>query len=488
MHVPERPRRGRKHRARWWVLFGALLVVGVLGLSACGGGDEAAAPAAPAPAEPAPAEPAPAEPAPAEPPAESTPTDTGGTSEGSAQFVTITDYVAYTGGTDGPADMSLEPVKIGWANTEGGSVAAIGASSTPAAEWGVKYINDHLGGIDGHPLELVECFVKNAEEEGLACGQQFLNDDAIKVVEYGGLSVGANTINSTIAGTKPIIMAFSLNPSDVSNPNTYILFAAGNFALYGWGTFGQQILGAKTGAVIYPEGPGLQSSAEGVKEASDAAGITTKLVAFDPNSTDLVGALTAAGAQDADMISPILAAPEHCLAADRGMNQLGIDPTKVVGFFDCSGPKIAPQFESGDAPKWYYGIAQSGDAFVNPPNETGQAFRDALAEYEGNSDNASDPWYSSSFSLMLTTAQFMNAVGYDNLTPEAITEQAANFKGPLLLGGPVIHCGKYPDSPAVCTDGDHFFQYQGDQEYKSIDGWIQTPVELQKKLGATTVG
>ena len=43
----------------------------------------------------------------------------------------------------------------------------------------VQYINDHLGGIDGHPLELVECFVKNAEEEGLACGQQFLNDDKI---------------------------------------------------------------------------------------------------------------------------------------------------------------------------------------------------------------------------------------------------------------------------------------------------------------------
>jgi peptide/nickel transport system substrate-binding protein len=60
---------GRWPRVRWLVLLG---VVAALALAACGGDEEAAAPAEPAPAEPAPAEP-PAEPA--EPPAE--PAETG---------------------------------------------------------------------------------------------------------------------------------------------------------------------------------------------------------------------------------------------------------------------------------------------------------------------------------------------------------------------------------------------------------------------------
>ncbi|MEZ5100932.1 MAG: sugar ABC transporter substrate-binding protein [Thermoleophilia bacterium] len=70
-------------RRKWlpmWV--GALLVALALGLAACGGSDDEAAPAEPAPAEPAapapaePAEPAPAEPAPAEPaPAEPAPAE-----------------------------------------------------------------------------------------------------------------------------------------------------------------------------------------------------------------------------------------------------------------------------------------------------------------------------------------------------------------------------------------------------------------------------
>src|SRR5262245_20528042 len=145
--------RSLRRGARWRIPLAALAAVGVLAFAACGGDDEAAAPApaepAPAePAEPAPAEPAPAEPAPAEPaPAETTPAEPAPAGNNER----ITDYVAYTKGTDGPADTSLEPVKIGWVNVQGGSLTPLGESATGAAELAVKYINDHLGGIGGHP-------------------------------------------------------------------------------------------------------------------------------------------------------------------------------------------------------------------------------------------------------------------------------------------------------------------------------------------------
>jgi len=450
---------------RWRGLLGAMILALAMGLAACGSDDESGDSGAAASED----------------------------QEQAAEAVSkkenpanrITDYVEYTSGKAGPADTSQKPVKIGWVNNQDGSIPPAGLSSTEAAEWAVKYINDHLGGVKGRPLQLEKCFVKNSEEEGLGCAQKFLNDPDLPVITYGAVAVGANTIASTVDGRKPIVMGFSLNPSDANADNTYILFAAGNFSVYGWATFGRDVLKAKTNAVLYPEGPGLQEVAAGVKESSDAVGIETKFVGFDPNTTDLTGALTAAGAQEADMISPIVVQPDHCIALNRALDTLGVDPNKVVGFLDCSKPELHEGY-GGDAPKWYYGIAQSGDAFIEPPTPAGVEFRKALREYFPNEDNAADAWFSSTFSLMLTIAKFMNEA--DEITPETVAAGAKAFKGPLLMGGAELACGKYPKSRAVCGDGDQFFKYLGDDKYEAIGGWIQTPVELQKKLGAKVDG
>ena len=42
------------------------------------------------------------------------------------------------------------------------------------------------------------------------------------------------------------------------------------------------------------------------------------------------------------------------------------------------------------------------------------------------------------------------------------------FEGPLILGSPVLQCGKYPDAPGVCNDYTQFYKYNGD-----ADGWEQ---------------
>ena len=35
------------------------------------------------------------------------------------------------------------------------------------------------------------------------------------------------------------------------------------------------------------------------------------------------------------------------------------------------------------------------------------------------------------------------------------------FKGPLILGSPVLQCGKYPEAPGVCNDYTQFYKYNG---------------------------
>jgi branched-chain amino acid transport system substrate-binding protein len=462
-------------RRRAGLSLAVLMAACALGLAACGGDDEAAAP--PAPAEPAPAEPAPAEPAPAEPaPAETameetTPTETGGFTEGA-----VTDYLAYTGGTPGPADTSLPPVKIGWANNEGGQVL-IGPTATQGAELAIKYANEQTGGIGGHPLELVKCAVKNTEEEGTTCGQQFLNDDGINVVAVGGLAVGAQSMEAVISPAKPIVASIAVGPGDSTNPNTYILGGTGTTVSWPWGTFFQQ-RGDKTAATVHPAGPGFDSPAQAHVEAIESVGGQIVDVGFDPASADVVGALQAAGVADVDMIIPNGDAGS-CIKIAQALDQLGVDPNKVVSSPLCLAPQVAEGLGS-DFPLWNYAAAQ--DIYMQPHPAT-QAYLAALTQY-GEEINVTDPWYAAAFSQILTIVGWMNAIGYDNLSPETIAEQAQNWPGPLLIGQPNIQCGKYPSIPASCADQTIYFKYEGDGVFSDIYGWLYPPEPIQQEYDA----
>src|SRR5262245_17157727 len=107
---------------------------------------------------------------------------------GSAQRLSVLDYQAYVGGK-GKAKANLAPVTIGYINGQGGPPNFNFPQATSVIRAGVKMVNAELGGIHGHPLRLSECFWAQAEEEGVRCGQQMVNDK-VKAIIYGFVTVG----------------------------------------------------------------------------------------------------------------------------------------------------------------------------------------------------------------------------------------------------------------------------------------------------------
>ena len=50
------------------------------------------------------------------------------------------------------------------------------------------------------------------------------------------------------------------------------------------------------------------------------------------------------------------------------------------------------------------------------------------------------------------------------------------FKGPLILGSPVLQCGKYPKAPGVCNDYTQFYKYNGSKDgWKLAGGFVPPP-------------
>ena len=124
----------------------------------------------------------------------------------------MTNYVKYVGGKNGAANNKLAPVQIGFFNQQGGAIV-IGANATNGAQLAVNYANKHLGGVDGHPIKLVTCFIASAEEEGTTCGQKFLANKKHLGDRRGWCRRRRAVAVCDAGGTKPVIAGVAVTPS-----------------------------------------------------------------------------------------------------------------------------------------------------------------------------------------------------------------------------------------------------------------------------------
>ena len=342
----------------------------------------------------------------------------------------------------------------------------------PAPQLAVKYVNDQLGGVGGHPVALVQCFIKSNEEEGTTCGQKLVNDKRISVIATGAVATGAQSLYATIRGAKPVVTGVAITPVDGAQKNAIVLFGDGPHILLPFGTYAKNVLKAKTAAVVYPQATGITESALVIAAGLKAAGISTKAVGYTQGQTDLTAPLTAAGATTADFIAPYGSAAD-CANQAKALKQLGItDSRKIMTAPLCLSPQVIAAL--GDWPLWTYAIASS--LYGDPTDKGMPAYNAVIKRYKAEK-NAPDPWHIVAFGQLLTTVRFLNEAGATKRTDhaEAGPGTGEGVQGPLALGSPKLQCGKYKNAPAICNDMFQAFTYQGKFAFKRASGWIGPP-------------
>ena len=106
------------------------------------------------------------------------------------------------------------------------------------------------------------CFIKSSEEEGTTCGQKFLANKGISVIDEGGVAVGGSRCTRRSRGTKPVVAGVAITSVDAGQKNAVILFGDGTHVLAPYGTYAKQVLHAKTAAVVYEDEPGIGPNAQ----------------------------------------------------------------------------------------------------------------------------------------------------------------------------------------------------------------------------------
>jgi branched-chain amino acid transport system substrate-binding protein len=393
----------------------------------------------------------------------------GSSTVGAGNGQVVTDYLSYVGGTAGAADPTKSPIGIGWVNIEGGSIGST-PEATRAAQAAVSYVNSKLGGIGGHPLALKVCTITSAEEEGQKCGQQLVNDSTVQAVAFGNVFLGDTSFNSVMNGQKPLLVGVADGPSVATAKNAFILFGDLTHVFASWGTYSRDVLHAKTAAVVYTNAPGDKAAGAAVRKGLEAAGIKVTAVGFDPQATDLLGPVTAAGAQTADVVVPI-GTGQGCVGIAKALKQLGVSKP-IVATPVCLTGDVAQGF-GGDLPTWTYGIAQTLPTDTSAADA--KAYLAASASAGLATKDATQVFAALAWSEILTYAKLFTAIGADKVTPQTVTAALQQFTGPVVMGAPEVKCGKYADAPAVCNDRSKFYTYQGKGQFTPVAGWLQPP-------------
>ncbi len=379
----------------------------------------------------------------------------------------VLNYQAYVGGK-GKANPNLAPVKIGFINGQGGPVNFNFPQATSVIRAGVNMVNAELGGVHKHPVQLSECFWAQAEEEGLRCGQQMVNDK-VKTIIFGFVTVPNQSIFATVKGTIPVTGVITSAPADTTAKNAYFLNGSQTTGIGAFGTYTKRRYpNVKTAAVVYPTDPGAITAAQAVRNGLRQAGVRVTLIGVPPLATDLLGAATQASS--ADMIVAALGFPT-CAPFARALDQINyskpVMSTPICTFI----PKAA--YASGDLPKWVYGIVQT---LVNKPGPQSSLYLKKGLQYGTTVPNMLWVFSEGAWETLLATVKIMNAIPYSKLSNATISAGFKAFRGPTILGPPNVACGKVSKTePSACGNQTNFYEYLGRGKWKLSASWLKPP-------------
>jgi branched-chain amino acid transport system substrate-binding protein len=376
-------------------------------------------------------------------------------------------YSKFTGGAAGKADAGKSPVVIGFVNDEGGIPDF--PEGSVAAKAAAKFVNDNLGGVDGHPVELNVCLVAGNEEQGQGCAQKFLGDKQVKVIAEVSQVVGAQSFHQTLSGQLPVVIGSPNSVADATAKNAYGISAGVFGTSPGFVSYATEFAHAKSASLLFPaDDPTGQAAAKQIKGDLTKAGIKVTDVGYKSSSPDMLPSVIASGAAKTDVTVTLFPSPPTCIAGAKALQQANVTKP-ILALNLCIA---APVKEAvGDYPKWTYVSLNTnpdvpGDAPTDAYVEVMKAYAPENANLGGFAPHA--------FMAALAAVKALNAAGGAAATSAAIAEKLKSYAGPTPMFAPDVKYGSIPGLPTIPSLQTRLYTYDGGGKWTDVtDGeWV----------------
>lgn len=375
--------------------------------------------------------------------------------------------------TAAPVELEGPAVRIGFLTTGEGALAAPDAQA--GADAAETYVNEVLGGVAGHPIELVACSTDGSPESTIDCTNTVIEAGVVAVVD--GLDLGTDAGIPLLAEAGiPITGHSTQGAQQQANENAYFFSAAAPIAgAVAINTLAD--LGAEHVAVAAPDVPPVRAFIEtGLTPAATAKGLEVELVAYNPASPDFTALVTTAKANGSDAIF-LLAAEPGCTALVTAANQLQFEGPILVGtctdYIEELGVDAGNTYTAGNL--WY--PAAIDDAPDAKADEV-QSYLDAMAA--ADSTDSVSAASQGTFEGVVDVARILDGIDGE-ITAASVTAALSGLTDFDTFMGQTLSCTRPPFSgQSGC--GTAFIMYEVNEDgelHPYYDGFVDAQGNAQ---------
>jgi branched-chain amino acid transport system substrate-binding protein len=365
--------------------------------------------------------------------------------------------------------LSKPPIVVGFLNPSGGPVPQPGADTGVRAA--VSYINGELGGINGHPIEVVSCDTDTTPERAQSCGNMFVEKKVVAVMDGYNLASSA-ALPALTAAQIPLVGMIPFDSVTGAKAENRVFFAAPQASFLVGALQAFKADGKKSVTLALVDSPSSHQTIDTLLPVlAKALSINAKGIYFsatNPNFTALASTI----AQDNPDVGGLVASPSEavCSALVKALRQLQYKGDIFTAA--CTDYiRTSPQQAAGGAlysSTWLPAASKYAPADVQRDLAVAEKYISAVP-------NGAHGYYAmGEFALLVTFAKAMSTAPDSDLTGPGVLRTLKALKDFPSFLGPKITCGS-ATSPN-CTTQMLLFVVQPDGATKPVTGdWI-TPV------------
>ena len=376
-----------------------------------------------------------------------------------ARLSTIGDLVP-----DEPEAASGSPITLGMVNQENTAAGSFPELSQ-AVQAAIEFVNEELGGVDGHPLELEVCNTNFSTEGSTACAQQFVEAGVPAVL--GGIDVFGTAVETLADNGIPYIGGIPISTPSVRSENSFQWSGGSWGAAVAFADHAIRELEAEKVAIVYGEFGSITESAQYAEKVLKDAGVAVQMVPYPILATDISSPLSAAVSGDPDAVM-VMAADTGCKPAFQGMEASGSD-AQVFYMGACAAPTILADVDTSASDGGIFNVEGPIDRETPGPDFT--LYGSVIDRYGDGLDPVGAGTVS--FRSFMNLYAVLREIGADDLTPEAIIDSlSAKVAEPSFMGHDYTCDGEQFDGlPAMCSP-QQILAVVNDRELTQVGDWV----------------
>jgi branched-chain amino acid transport system substrate-binding protein len=361
------------------------------------------------------------------------------------------------------------PIVIGMINQENTPAGSFPENSQ-AAKAAVAYIDNELGGFQGHKLKLVLCTTLGTPESSTTCANKLIAQKPLFITSGVDFGTVASMPILQAAGI-PYIGGVPLLAPELTSTNAYFFIGGSAAAFPGEAVFLARDVKAQKVNILYTDNAaGLAAAGVFGKNIMVTLGMSAdsiKLIPAPADAADFTPYVTAANANNPDAIMVLFAA-QGCSRVMQAKQSLGV---KAAMYYpgSCADSTVLSAGGAGADGAYFNSETLLFNATAN---KAVALYRAKLAKYGGK-----NPVYSNfsqdSFAAIMNIYQLFKEIGYAKLNSQSLVAALKQAVGhPNFMGHAYTCDGKQSPFPSVCNAYVRIVQYKGGAFHDVGKKWI----------------